>query len=390
MIRVALVCDPLEEQWPSMDLVADMLYRCLNNGHPDLQVKQLRLPMARVSTGGAAKNGGLARTAERLLHRFLRYPLWLRRQSANYDVFHILDHTYSQLVHETPADRTVVSCHDLDAFRCILSPEREKRSLPFRVMSKRILQGLTKAAQILCDSQAIHDELTGHHLVPAERVSVVLHGTHPTCNPLPDPEADAEVTRLLQPKADSHYLLHVGSTIPRKRIDILLKVFAAARKSQPALELIRVGGAFTPPQEQLAQQLGVRDFVRVLPHIDREVLAAVYRRADFLLLTSDAEGFGLPVVEAMACGCPVVASDLPVLREIGGVAAAFCPVDDIEAWSKILGELLVERSRKPADWKRRLDGGFLNAARFTWENSAAQCAEIYKGIYKNGRLKQQL
>jgi glycosyltransferase involved in cell wall biosynthesis len=386
MIRVALVCDPREEKWPSMDLVADMLYRCLKDGHSDLKVEELRLPMSGPLSANGASAGYHVRSAERLLHRFVRYPKWLRRRARDFDIFHVLDHSYAQLIHEIPPDRAVVSCHDLDAFRCVLDPQREKRSVPFRLMTKRVLKGLTRASRILCDSQAVHDEFIQHGLVPAARVSVVLHGTHPACTPSPHQESDSEVARLLGLQDNSRYLLHVGSTIARKRIDVLLHVFAAAKKSDPNLELVRVGGPFTPAQEELARQLGVRDSIRILPHISRHVLAAVYRRAAFLLLTSDAEGFGLPLVEAMACGCPVLASDLPVLREIGGDAAIFCPVADIEAWTKTTRDLLSQQKQNPDGWAKLRDSGLLNASRFTWERSAAQCADVYKSVYKSRRL----
>jgi glycosyltransferase involved in cell wall biosynthesis len=378
-LRVALVCDALEEQWPSMDLVADMLFRCLREGHPDIQVEQLRPPIKRPLTrfGGFAASSQ-ARNAERLFHRFLAYPALLRKRLADFDIFHVIDHSYSQLAHHLPPASTVVSCHDLDTFRCILEPQKERRSRPFRLMTKRILQGFAKASKIICDSHSVRDELVAHNLVPSNRIDVVLHAAHPECSPNPDPDADAAVEKMLQLDRNSQCLLHVGSTIPRKRIDTLLQVFAAVRDSHPSLKLVRVGGGFTASQEALARQLGIREAIQVLPHIDRRTLSAVYRRADLLLLTSDAEGFGLPAVEAMACGCPVVASDLKVLREIGADAAVFCPQDEPQRWAETVTGLLAEKLDNPVSWSKRKTLGLANASRFTWENSAAQFVEIYR------------
>ena len=83
---------------------------------------------------------------------------------------------------------------------------------------------------------------------------------------------------------------------------------------------------------------------------DRATLAAVYRRAALALQPSEAEGFGLPVAEAMACGTPVLASDLPVLREVGGEAAVYRPVADVPAWSEAALNLLAERQAQHATW----------------------------------------
>ena len=91
-------------------------------------------------------------------------------------------------------------------------------------------------------------------------------------------------------------------------------------------------------------RLGLEPHIIVLPFLERRVLAAVYRRAAVVLQPSDREGFGLPVAEAMACGTPVVASDLPPLREVGGAMASYCPVGDVEAWTSTVSELLDERS----------------------------------------------
>ena len=142
-------------------------------------------------------------------------------------------------------------------------------------------------------------------------------------------------------------ILHVGSVIKRKRIDTLLEVFALVVKEFPQARLIRVGGQFTAEQIKMVEKLGINRSIKVLPFIDREVLAAVYRRAALVLQTSESEGFGLPVVEAMACGAPVIASDLAVLREVGGEAARFCPVGDVEAWRASNHRIALRAGRSP-------------------------------------------
>ena len=141
----------------------------------------------------------------------------------------------------------------------------------------------------------------------ADRVAVVYNGVD-----LPETPAVGRGTdylRCLGRSASFTDLLHVGSTAPRKRLDLLLHVFAEVLAAWPSCRLVRVGGPLTPAQRALSERLGILGRIVELPSIDREVLAAVYRRATLLLSTSEREGFGLPVAEALAAGTPVVATD---------------------------------------------------------------------------------
>src|SRR5262252_4554879 len=113
--RLAVICDFLEERWPSMDLVADMLFQRLVVDHPaEIAATQLRPPMRRFFSRLGTRAGW---NADRLLNRFYFYPGWLRKQRAEFDLFHIIDHTYAHLALELPPERTLITCHDVDAFR---------------------------------------------------------------------------------------------------------------------------------------------------------------------------------------------------------------------------------------------------------------------------------
>jgi glycosyltransferase involved in cell wall biosynthesis len=309
-------------------------------------------------------------------------------RGGEFDLFHLVDHSYAQLVHELPAGRAVVTCHDLDTFRCLLDPAREPRPQWFRAMTRRILQGLQRAAAVACDSEATRAQILEHGLLPPERLHVVYLAVHPECRPEPDPEADAEAARLLGPIDPSGppELLHVGSNIPRKRIDVLLRTFAAVRRAVPGARLVKVGGALAPEQAALADELGILGAIAILPFFsprdprDRATLAAVYRRAALALQPSDAEGFGLPVAEAMACGTPVLASDIPVLREVGGAAAAYAPVGDVDAWAEAALDLLdLRRRADPAHDARRADG-LAWADRYRWSTHVDRLAAIYRAV----------
>ena len=146
------------------------------------------------------------------------------------------------------------------------------------------------------------------------------------------------------------------------------------------MKLWRVGGAFTSAQLERARELGIEQRIVVLPFITRPVLAAVYRRAALVLLPSSREGFGLPVIEAMACGTPIVCSDLPVLREVGGLAAESCAADDPAAWATKIAALLDEREHHPYAWAARKAAGVSRASHFSWERYAAAMRTIYRDV----------
>ena len=124
--RVAIIADYPEEVWPSMDLVAEMILTHLRRDHAG-EIDAVRIcPPYRHRLGRLPR---LGRNADRVLNRYHDYPRYLSKliHRESFDVYHIIDHSYAQLVHVLPADRTVVTCHDLDAFRCLLRPELEPR-----------------------------------------------------------------------------------------------------------------------------------------------------------------------------------------------------------------------------------------------------------------------
>jgi glycosyltransferase involved in cell wall biosynthesis len=251
-------------------------------------------------------------------------------------------------------------------------------------MTRRILDGFRQAAHVIAVSAATREELLRHSLFPAERITVVPNGVHPSCSPLSHATSDAKAAGLLPGGApDTIWLLNVGSTLARKRLDLLLRVFAAIRREMPAARLVRVGGGFTPAQLRLAAELKVEDAVVTLPFLEREILAAIYRRAALLLHTADAEGFGLPLVEAMACGCPVVASDVTVLREVGGPSATYCRVGDVDAWKEAVFALVRERAQNNGAWQFRREQALAHAAGFSWPENARQTAHIYREVLAN-------
>lgn len=381
--RVAVIADFREENWPSMDLVADMLVSHLRQDYSHLfDVKLVCPPMRRrFSSNGDV---GSRFNADRFLNRFWDYPRFLRSVKNQFDLFHLVDHSYGQLLHELPPGRSIVTCHDLDTFQCLLDPVNDPRSLPFRKMMERTLSGFRQAELVTCDSEATRTELLQHELIEPDRTIVVTNGLHPSCSPDPDPVADSEAAKLLGARvAGGVDILHVGSTIPRKRIDLLLRIFAATRERFPNARLLRVGGTFTAEQKQMVERLGLTASILVLPHLERNVLAAIYRRAEVVLLTSEREGFGLPVIEGLACATPVIASDLAVLREVGGDVATYCSVGEIESWRDAIVKLINMKNTSPKAAEAACEAGLKQARKFSWQEHTAKIVSLYQQLGNN-------
>jgi glycosyltransferase involved in cell wall biosynthesis len=378
--RLALICDFLDEGWVSMDHTARMVYdHLLSEAGPLLRVGMVRPAMARRFRALPA-SPRFTLNADRMVARFWDYPRTLRSQRARFDLFHIADHSYAHLACELPGERTVITCHDVDAFRCLDRPAFGARQRILRAMASRGRDGLRRAARVLCVSGATRDELIAAGLVEPARTAIVHNGVHPALSPHADPETDAEAARLCGLEEGAIPLLHVGSTVRRKRIEFLLEVIAEVRKSRPEVTLLRVGGPLTDAQNGLAKALALESRIRTLPWLTPELLSAVYRRAVLVLQPSEREGFGLPIVEALACGTPVIASDLPSLREVAGDAAVFCPVGDRDAWCsevlRLIDEYRANRGHLP---ERRLPG-LAQAAKFSWAAHARQLLAIYRNL----------
>lgn len=370
--RVGIVCDFIEEGWPSMDLVADRLASSLRETGR-IEPIVLRAPYRRRLTRLSGRLLPRAGILDRLLNRHVDYPRWITRQPP-LDLYHVVDHSYAHLVHHLPPGRTVVTCHDLDAFRSLLRPEDEPRSWAFRRLAHRTMSGLAKAARVICDTAAVRDELIAARLCEPQRLRVAPLGVEAPFSTAPAADADRAATALVGwEQSERREILHVGSTIPRKRLDVVLRILSHVIRVYPDAVLVRPGG-LTEAQRRMAGELGVAAHVLELPFIDREILAALYRRAAVVVQPSDREGFGLPLLEALACGAPVVASDLPVLRETGGGAAVLCPPGDAGAFARAVLELL-----EHPDHSRRAEG-VRHASQFTWTKHAAAVESVYREL----------
>jgi glycosyltransferase involved in cell wall biosynthesis len=238
-------------------------------------------------------------------------------------------------------------------------------------------QGLRRAQAVITDSEAIRQECFAHHLRPARGVHVVSLGFDPAIFRLRAPSVD--VWQWLHLPEEAPFLLYVGTEAPRKNVAWLLKVLARLRATgAPDVLLVKVGPPIYSAQRDhltdLAVNLGVSKQVCWLDSVDDARLVDLYNAAAVYVSAAQQEGFGLPVLEAMACGCPVVVSDISAHRELVGDAGALVSPTALDAWCAALHQ----RLHRPAERQRWSAQAILRARSFTWQETARQTLAVYR------------
>ena len=376
-LKLSIVCDYQEECWHSMDICAEMLLQNLKSSEDRQLIIDQILPKfnPRLQKIPRLGNKNFFFNADRLLNRFWDYPnhLGKKLKEGGSDFYHIVDHSYAQLVHVLPHQRVGVYCHDLDAFRSILEPEKELRPAWYRSMSRRILSGLQSAEIVFYSTAQIRKEIEQYNLIESSRLVQAPLGISPEFTPYVDHDPTAET--ILKQIGDAPYILHIGSCIPRKRIDVLLDVFGRLRAIYPHLLLVKIGGQWTQNQSQQILDKGLHESIIHLQNLHRSTIARLYQRSLAVLLTSEAEGFGLPVIEALACGTVVVASDIAVLKEVGGKGALYCPLGEVDTWTDLVAQLIVNPEMAPA-----LELKLAQAGKYSWSSHAAIIKKSYMNL----------
>jgi glycosyltransferase involved in cell wall biosynthesis len=306
----------------------------------------------------------LASRAVRIPYEQLALPLIGRRRGL--DVFHFCDQAVSAVA---PALRTVVTVHDLAMARL---PETfgARRARYKTAMTRRAVQ---RASLVIADSVATKDDLVALLDADPATVRVVPLGVEPRFAAAGDAEA-AEAARafgLAQP-----YLLYVGRLEPRKNLPVLVDAYAEARRRHGVTAPLVLAGSSSWLDEDLpgrAAAAGVGGHVRVLGHVPEHLLPGLLHGALAVAYPSRYEGFGLPVLEAMAAGTPVVTSTVSSLPEVAGDATLLVDPDDTDGLAEALGRLEADEPGRG----RLSAAGRARAATFTWERTAAETVAVY-------------
>ena len=324
----------------------------------------------------AASVRPLARVAA-YVDRYLIGQWQARGQDA--DVNHIIEHGYSHLAFSLDRRRTVVTFHD-----AVLS-KLQARELPVDAYPRLTMLGyrlslaaIRRVAAVITDSESSRNDFLRFTDCDPSRVYLIPLGVSERFRPVDRKDGDRVEERDGRPMR----ILHVGHCGVYKNIEgILRSIPLLVARLGPQVVFVKAGGPFTRSQLALIDRLGIEQHVQHLGMIPAAALPGVYAGADLLLMPSLHEGFGLPALEAMACGTPVIASNQGSLPEVVGEAGLLVEPNDVEQIAAAAERLLTDAELR-ADLRKK---GLERARTFTWERTARETLAVYRQVYEENQ-----
>ncbi len=264
--------------------------------------------------------------------------------------------------------RFVVTIHDLFSFHY---PEIHSGALPRLSNQLLINRAVSRATAIITPSQATAEEVRHRYPRTRQKITAIPEAAGERFHAERDREAEAAWQRYFGIRPP--YVLYLGQWKPYKNVATLIEAFALVRATQPQAQLVLAGNDPRYPEIRAAAERLPQGSVVLPGRLPDDAVPDLYRGAAAVVVPSLAEGFGLPVLEAMASGVPVVCSDIPVLHEIADQVAIFCPPTDVQAFAAGMVQALY---LTPED--ARIRAGLERAHQFSWRRAAEQTVAIYE------------
>lgn len=306
--------------------------------------------------------------------KFGLFPHVLRRALVWADVTHVCDQGNAMYIKHLQGIPHVLTCNDLTAIRAA------QREIPGwtvgrtgRLYQRLILDGINHAQHVACISETTRRDLLRLSRVSAAKSSVILEGLLSPYHPMPTSESVPILATLGVPQKP--FLLHVGGNQPYKNRPGVLAIYAALRRLQPetSLRLVLAGKPFSQEMRQTVTENNLANHVLELTALTNEQLRALYSRAAALVFPSLYEGFGLPIIEAQACGCPVFTSNRAPMTEVGGSAAVYFDPTQPEQAARIIADHLDDLSRLTA-------AGYENTKLYSTERMVGEYESLYRRL----------
>lgn len=281
-----------------------------------------------------------------------------RLESGEYDVFHptFFDDYFLKHLHGKPF---VLTVHDMISDR--MSPDA-KRNDKWTVSRDHLVACATHIVAVSENTRKDVMELLG---VPEDRISVIYHG---------GPDVDCNALEMTDSPVEGPYILFVGARqVAYKNFKPFVEACVPVLKKRPELRIVCTGGQFSPDEKQFFDELGVADRMLAV-FASSEELNRLYHHAEAFVFPSAYEGFGIPILEAFACGCPVLLNNASCFPEVAGDAALYFNMDTLGG---VLEDFLSQGSSARAELVSK---GFLRLADFSWKKAAESLAGIYRTL----------
>lgn len=313
---------------------------------------------------------------QKYYERFWRYPRRVKQQSA--DIFHIIEPCDAHLVYwlKQTGQPAIVTCHDLINF---FYQDNLKGSVQLPLISKSAwlyaVKGMKYADRIIAVSSATAKDTTQILDIEPARISVIPNAVEAVFKPLPKVEVESFRDRQ-GIGTDTFCLLNVGVNHPRKNISTILQAVAILVQKGLPIQFWKAGADFTSAQKQFIQIHNLTKWIKYFGKPDKSTLIQLYNAANALIAPSLHEGFGITILEAMACGTPVITSNVSAMPEVVGNAGILVnPSNAME-----VADAAIHLQKDPIYYQELVNRSLNRVKLFTWEKTAEQVAEVYEKL----------
>lgn len=315
---------------------------------------------------------------ERWLYRLwyrLQLPLPIQWFTGELDLFHSPDFVLPPVRGSIP---TLLTVHDLSF---VHHPETFTPKL-VNYLNRVVPASIQRATHILADSQSTKRDLIQLWQIPEQKITVLYSGVSPHFQPI----TENKYIRALRSKynlGDQPYLLSVGTVQPRKNYQMLIRAFQPiAQKWHHNLVIAGSKGWLSDQIWAEVAAQGLEERVKLIGFVTDAEMPALYTAASLFLFPSLYEGFGFPLLEAMACGVPIITANSSSLPEVAGEATLQLSPHDQQSWTTSIHQLLQDKARRT----KMVADGFRQVRQFSWQKAARQLLALYQTILTTPRL----
>ena len=333
------------------------------------------------------------------IDQYIIFPFWVRKQlktkPAN-TLYVFCDQALGPWVPLVKNKPHIVHVHDLLALRSALGDIKENpTSLSGQIYQRYIRHGFRQAKRFISVSNKTRQDLHSFGQVSAANSEVVYNGLNYPFSPLSSIDAIRTLNDAGLHAPDNGMLLHLGGNQWYKNLSGVIKLYIEyAKVVENPLPLWCISPRANPKIQQMLNEIPPKGEVIFFQGIDNQALQAAYSLARVFIFPSLAEGFGWPIIEAQACGCPVITTDAAPMNEIGGSACAYIPIlespKDIESWSKNAANNLISLLSMNEDQRLQLSSkGLIHVQRFNAEKAIENYLKFYEAALIEAGFSQQ-